>query len=105
MRRSVEEVEKRTKLICRQIPYVKELFSQLSKRMWFGSVKKQVIFLTKQAAPKRCDATPRLSAQLRQMPIHPYSQSAAVLVTEPTWKGQNLTFWAICWLCSLRRCP
>src|ERR1039458_8348017 len=34
-----------------------------------------------------------------------HHQRPAVFVPDPAWRGQNLTFCAICWLCSLRRCP
>ena len=43
---------------------------------------------------------------ISQMPVHLHGQSATVFVPQPTCKGdQNLTFCAIAWLCSLRRCP
>jgi hypothetical protein len=40
-----------------------------------------------------------------QMPIHLHGQCAAVLMPEPAWRGQNLTFCAISRLCSRRKCP
>ena len=40
-----------------------------------------------------------------KMAVNLHGQRAPVCVTKPTRRGQNLTFWAICWLCSFRRCP